>query len=82
MVLFGRFRYDDRGILDWSHLRFFTSKTIRALLEKHGYRVTGRYHTVVPLERVIPMRPDAWVMRFANRAAARDYGASTRAFRL
>ncbi len=67
MVLFGRFRYSDRGILDWSHLRFFTAKTIRALLEEHGYRVSGRRYTVVPIERLIPMRSDNRLLRFANR---------------
>jgi glycosyltransferase involved in cell wall biosynthesis len=67
MVLLGQFRYSDRGILDWSHLRFFTRKTIRRLLEQNGYRVTARYYTVIPLERVIPMRPENALMRLANR---------------
>ncbi len=67
MVLFGRFRYSDRGILDWSHLRFFTARTIRALLEEHGYRVTAHHYTVIPLERVIPMRPDSRLLRFTSR---------------
>ncbi len=31
MVLFGRFEYSDRGILDWSHVRFFTKKTVQRL---------------------------------------------------
>jgi 2-polyprenyl-3-methyl-5-hydroxy-6-metoxy-1,4-benzoquinol methylase len=66
MVLFGSFRYSDRGILDWSHLRFFTARTIRDLLTKHGYKVTGRHHTIVPLERVIPMRSDSRIMKAAN----------------
>jgi SAM-dependent methyltransferase len=66
-VLFGRFRYDDRGILDWSHLRFFTKKTIRALLEEHGYRITSCHFTVMPLERLIPLRPENRLLRFANR---------------
>jgi len=67
MVLLGKFRYSDRGILDWSHLRFFTARTIRDLLEKYGYRVTARYFTVVPMERVIPMRPESLLLRLANR---------------
>lgn len=67
MVLFGSFRYSDRGILDWSHLRFFTARSIRDLLIKHGYRITGRHHTIVPLERMIPMRSDSPVMRTANK---------------
>lgn len=67
MILFGRFRYDDRGILDWSHLRFFTKKTIHKLLEQHGYHVTGRHFTIVPIERVIPLRPENGLLRLANR---------------
>jgi glycosyltransferase involved in cell wall biosynthesis len=67
MVLFGRFRYDDRGILDWSHLRFFTKSTIRKLLEQHGYRITGRHFSIIPIERVIPVRPENRFLRFANR---------------
>lgn len=67
MVLLGRFRYSDRGILDWSHLRFFTAKSIRTLLEEQGYRITARRYTVVPVERVIPLRSNSALLRFANR---------------
>jgi 2-polyprenyl-3-methyl-5-hydroxy-6-metoxy-1,4-benzoquinol methylase len=67
MILFGHFSYSDRGILDWSHLRFFTRQTIRKLLRQNGYRVTGRHYTVIPLERVVPIRPENAFMRFASR---------------
>ena len=67
MVLFGRFEYSDRGILDWSHLRFFTKRTIRTLLERHGYRITAVHYSVVPLERVVPMRSDNRLLRLASR---------------
>jgi glycosyltransferase involved in cell wall biosynthesis len=66
MVLFGSFHYNDRGILDWSHLRFFTAKTARDLLVKHGFRVTARYNTIVPLERVVSLRSDSAALRAAN----------------
>ncbi len=66
MVLFGAFRYADRGIMDWSHLRFFTRKTIRALLEKYGYRITATHFTVVPLERLVSLRPTNSLFRLAN----------------
>ena len=66
MVLFGGFRYSDRGILDWSHLRFFTAKTASELLARHGFRVTARRNTIVPLERLIVFRPDSAVLRAAN----------------
>ncbi len=67
MMLFGKFHYTDRGILDWSHLRFFTRKTIQSLLKQSGYRVTGTHFTVVPLERLVPMRPDSLFLRLTNR---------------
>jgi 2-polyprenyl-3-methyl-5-hydroxy-6-metoxy-1,4-benzoquinol methylase len=66
MVLFGSFRYSDRGILDWSHLRFFTAKTARELLQRHGFRVTARRDTIVPLERLIALRADSTILRMAN----------------
>jgi glycosyltransferase involved in cell wall biosynthesis len=66
MILFGKFTYSDRGILDWSHLRFFTRKSIVQLLEASGYRVTARHYTIMPIERVIPVRPDSKLLRLAN----------------
>jgi 2-polyprenyl-3-methyl-5-hydroxy-6-metoxy-1,4-benzoquinol methylase len=38
-LLFGRFRYTERGILDRTHLRFFTKRTLVELVEEAGYRV-------------------------------------------
>jgi methionine biosynthesis protein MetW len=39
-MLFGRFDYQDWGTLDRTHLRFFTIKTARQLIEQAGYRIT------------------------------------------
>ena len=66
MVLLGRFRYSDRGILDWSHLRFFTKRSVRKLLEEHGWRITGRHFTIIPVERVVPIRSDNRLLRLTN----------------
>ncbi len=82
MVLFGAFRYADRGIMDWSHLRFFTRKTIRALLEKYGYRITATHFTVVPLERLVSLRPTNSLFRLANGDAPCRDRYSSRAVRL
>lgn len=38
-LLFGRFRYTDRGILDRTHLRFYTLRTAVEMLEQGGFRV-------------------------------------------
>jgi hypothetical protein len=38
-LLFGRFDYQQFGLLDRTHLRFFTLKTTRQLLEEAGYMI-------------------------------------------
>ena len=67
LILFGSFSYTDRGILDWSHLRFFTRRTITDLLKKYGYRVTAAQFSVIPLERLVPMQPTNPFLRITNR---------------
>lgn len=37
----GRFDYDERGVLDVTHLRFFTRASLRRLFEETGYEVVG-----------------------------------------
>jgi len=38
-LLFGKFEYEEKGILDKTHLRFFTLKTAKSLFETSGYEV-------------------------------------------
>lgn len=47
LVFKGEWQYCDAGILDRSHLRFFTKSSIRKLFEDNGYRV----------ETIEPLRP-------------------------
>ena len=73
-LLFGRFQYGDRGILDRTHLRFYTRSTARALLEGAGYQVLEERMTAMPIELVFGLDPDNPVMRLVNllaRIAAR-----------
>jgi methionine biosynthesis protein MetW len=44
-ILFGQFNYEPYGILDHTHLRFYTPKTARHIIEGCGYEVT-RFHAV------------------------------------
>ena len=53
-LLFGRFTYAPRGLLDASHLRFFTRRTGRALLAAHGFRVESVAPTAMPVELALP----------------------------
>jgi 2-polyprenyl-3-methyl-5-hydroxy-6-metoxy-1,4-benzoquinol methylase len=40
LVLKGEWRYVEQGVMDRTHLRFFTKKSIYALFEESGYKVT------------------------------------------
>jgi 2-polyprenyl-3-methyl-5-hydroxy-6-metoxy-1,4-benzoquinol methylase len=74
-LLFGRWRYTERGILDRTHAHLFTRKTLGEALEAAGYRVVAFDFTVpVPLvgtdevERVAHaigrMRPSLFAYQF------------------
>jgi 2-polyprenyl-3-methyl-5-hydroxy-6-metoxy-1,4-benzoquinol methylase len=52
-LLFGRFHYTDRGILDRTHVHFYTRKTARALLTENGWEIVQAKTTVMPLELVL-----------------------------
>jgi SAM-dependent methyltransferase len=54
-LLFGRFPSTDRGILDRTHLRFFTRRTGRELLSGHGFRVVRETPTAMPVELALPL---------------------------
>lgn len=55
-LLIGRFDYLDRGILDHTHLRFFTERSLRALVADAGLRVERFTATPAPLYQVLPTR--------------------------
>jgi 2-polyprenyl-3-methyl-5-hydroxy-6-metoxy-1,4-benzoquinol methylase len=65
-LLTGRFDYRERGILDRTHLRFFTRKTARQLLENAGYAVVEERETVIPVELLLGTSPDSPVLRMLN----------------
>ena len=52
-LLFGIFQYRDRGILDNTHLRFYTLRTIRHEVEAAGFRVVAMRGSSVPLRLII-----------------------------
>lgn len=44
-LLFGRFDYQPCGIMDATHLRWFTEKSVRVLFETTGYQIESLRHT-------------------------------------
>ena len=53
-LLLGRFEYAERGILDRTHLRFYTRRSARDLLAKAGFRVMAEEATAMPVELALP----------------------------
>jgi SAM-dependent methyltransferase len=75
-LLVGRFDYADRGILDRTHLRFFTRRTLLELLERAGLDVEELRATPVPLPLLVPERwHGGWLraLHGASAAAARSW---------
>lgn len=64
-LLFGRFEYQDTGVLDRTHLRFFTVRSARRMLEEAGLRPLGRTFNPGLLRPFVPL---------AKRALARPHG--------
>jgi 2-polyprenyl-3-methyl-5-hydroxy-6-metoxy-1,4-benzoquinol methylase len=73
-LLFGKFRYADRGILDRTHLAHYTRATAGELLEEAGFRVRAVEPTAMPYELALPRLsrpPWSGLTRAAATATAR-----------
>jgi 2-polyprenyl-3-methyl-5-hydroxy-6-metoxy-1,4-benzoquinol methylase len=69
-LLFGRFEYTERGILDKTHVRFFTRKSARQMLEHAGYEIIAKKVTVMPVELVLGLPADNPLMLAINNVLA------------
>lgn len=63
----GMFDYDDRGILDRGHLRFFTRRSFRKLIRRTGWTITRTEYTGVPVEVLQVDGPVSRGVRFLDR---------------
>jgi hypothetical protein len=62
-ILVGRFEYMDRGILDRTHLRFFTLASFERFLAQAGLTVEELLVTPAPLPLLVPPRYHGWWLR-------------------
>ena len=53
-MLLGRLPYHKKGILDETHLHFYTLKTAERMLQKTGWQVKEKDVTTIPLSIVFP----------------------------
>jgi len=55
-VLFGMFDYDLKGILDRTHLRFYTKRSFQRMAKSCGYTLSPAKSTGVPVEQILTSR--------------------------
>jgi len=63
MLLLGCFDYAERGIMDRTHLHFYTRKTARRMLEDCGYEILETRATIVPVEIALGLSPSNFLVR-------------------
>ena len=66
-LLFGIFEYRDRGILDHTHLRFYTLRTIRREVERAGFRIVEMGGSSVPIRLIIGGFTPEMLLRIGER---------------
>ena len=65
--ILGLFDYDQRGILDATHLRFFTRRSIRRLVERQGFTIRRMEAVGLPLDALGMDGTKAKLLRLADR---------------
>lgn len=65
-VLRGNWRYDDWGLFDRTHLRFFDINTTRALFEDADFRVRRVWHFTPATSRLEQIGCERWPALFAT----------------
>jgi predicted TPR repeat methyltransferase len=70
-LLFGIFEYRDRGILDHTHLRFYTMRTIRREIENAGFRIVAMRGSSVPIRLIIGRFTPEPILRFGEAILSR-----------
>ncbi|HEX8420300.1 MAG TPA: class I SAM-dependent methyltransferase [Sphingomonas sp.] len=82
MILLGRFDYEDVGIMDATHVRWFTAKSLRQLLESSGFKVVEMRQTAgvtLPIYehgflRIVPARVRRPMVRLGTRLLPLMFG--------
>jgi methionine biosynthesis protein MetW len=72
-LIFGRFNYSDRGILDRTHLHFYTRKSIAELCKRNGLTINSWTVTPAPVEEVLPIMNKhialRWILNLGDKVA-------------
>ena len=68
-MLFGLFEYRERGILDETHLRFYTMRTIKREIRRAGFHIVAMRGSSVPVRLIVPWVPNV-LLRIGERLLA------------
>jgi predicted TPR repeat methyltransferase len=66
-LLFGVFEYRDRGILDYTHLRFYTMRTIKREVENAGFHIEEIRGSSVPIRLIAGKYTPEFLLRIGER---------------
>ncbi len=69
-LLMGRFPYHTKGLLDRTHLRFYTLKSMQRMLIQTGWTIEESQVTSIPVAIVFPFlraRPFRWLLHLLHR---------------
>jgi len=59
-LLAGRVEYEQYGLMDYTHVRWYTRRTLIQLFERHGFLLerasSNGYFPLGPLRRILPLR--------------------------
>ncbi len=69
-LLLGIFEYRERGILDETHLRFYTMRTIRREVERAGFRILAVHGSSVPVRLIIGAHTPDLLLRMVEKVLA------------
>ena len=55
-VFFGKFDYEENGLFDKTHIKFFTLKTIRELILKSNFEIIDLDYSSIPWENITKLK--------------------------
>lgn len=68
--LMGRFRYEEQGMFDFGHIRWFTLEYLKKVLKEAGFHIVQEKHIIFPgkLTRLLKYWPSLWSRQLIVRA--------------
>jgi 2-polyprenyl-3-methyl-5-hydroxy-6-metoxy-1,4-benzoquinol methylase len=73
-LAFGRFQYEETGVLDRTHLRFFTRRTAKELIAGAGLRIVARTYNPGLLRPVVPLAKKLFASADEKKLEPKPYG--------